>query len=320
MVKLISLLFCCLVGFVGLVNCEYNPNRMYIVTKAYQKLNDELIDKTNSKEPEENFKAARELYALHRKNKGVDKTQLDADELFLAMSTITDENICSDYTNGILKNVANQKRNDRSDDAYGSSRRVDKIYQIYFDKWAEKCGSSYPAILREKLAKMEKSKLKYLDTFFDEAIDKYVIKVDQWSSGKSEVDKLSDMATGFTYVKDVRSLDYIIRKLREIAQTDPNAKSPEDRTIFEEDEKEGWRLFKESKFKQYYAEPCKYYEDQLGTSVFVPSMLMYRKSKKVLYPNDPDFYRAWAKYKFCTTNNDIVSGNRLFRAVAAGEI
>lgn len=69
-----------------------------------------------------------------------------------------------------------------------------------------------------------------------------------------------------------------------------------------------------------YTEPRKYYEGQLRTFVFVPSMLMYRKSRKLLYPNDPGFYRTWAKYKFCTTNTDTDSGNWLFRAVAAGEI
>lgn len=57
-------------GFIWSVSCECNPDRMYIVTKAYQK----LVDRTKSEEPGDNFRVARELHALHRKNKNVDKT------------------------------------------------------------------------------------------------------------------------------------------------------------------------------------------------------------------------------------------------------
>lgn len=302
--SLLLISLCCLVGMAEIVSCEYEPNRDYYVKNTLQELNKHLVDETKSLNPEDNFNVARKLYAKHRKTKKIDKKLLEADELFLALSSINDGNICTPHSNSIILNMSKNLREDRGPMSFPT--RIERIFGSYFDRWMRICAPSLPKVLREKLAIMDRVKLSYLDTFFDEAIALHENMEDEYSRGKSIAFRLMNMASGFTYVKEVRQCDYILRKLKEIAQTDPRAKSEEDRTIFAGDEKEGIMSFKEEKFQDYYVEPCKYFEEQLGNSVFNPAFLAYKVSGRKLFSEDDlDFYRAWIKYKLCSRNTDL---------------
>lgn len=319
MMKITMIIFCCLAGLIGVVSCEYDQNRMYLVPQEMQEFNEILADKVTTTDPEENFKFARDLLAEYGKDKRVDKSKLSAVELFLALSTINDGNICSERTNTIFQNIANNSTPTKAG-PLKCLRRVDRISANYYDRWLKKCVSSYPRILKEILAKMDPVKLMYLDTMFDEAIHSNENKIDKRSEGKSLAFRLMQIATGFTWVKESRSREYVVRKIYEIAQKDPRAKSEEDRKLFTEDQRLGEYVFKESKFFQYYDEPCRYYIQQLGNSVFEPVLLIYRKNKQLLFEDDPEFYRAWAKYYFCQSNKDAIRSDRIMAAVMGGEI
>lgn len=262
-------------------------------------LNNILVDKTSSTDPKQNLDIIRNLVETDSTKKAYDSDSNKAKRILLSLSTLNDENLCTSY--GFLALDYNYKVGGRraklTEGPNVPRRRVDKILKHYVDRHVKECGDVYFRKFEEISQTMDQTMKRRVETFFEEAIEN--ITSDMYKENEGEyVERLFSRANGDIGSVYKAESEYIWRKLKEVAQDDPDGQFA-DKVENEKTGEAELRVDKYEKlFNEYLLKPCEYYREQLGSEVFEPvqfDSIVRHDLKK----DKPEFYKAWINFKLC---------------------
>lgn len=292
--------------FAKIAECTMFDYRGRPIENVFGGLNKYLAERTRSKEPGVNFKIAQDLYDSDSEG---DSKFLLAQRLFLSMKDINDENICnSDSFNALyhvdmaLSQQTKNKLNKRI-----PSGRIQSIYLNLVDKLIKRCYTRYLKTLRNKLQNsMDRERINYVKTFFDQAIDNYMnLRRLEKSSifhlrkqvGKSTIEKLYEIINGDISIEEINNRDYIKKKLQEVSESESDLDVLSRSYKINSNEDNCQVLY-----DKFIGEPCKYYKEELGDEVFEPAEFAHQFLSNLDLKN-PNFYRYWVYYKLCSVIN-----------------
>lgn len=280
---------------------EQDVNQEASFVKEFRDINDRLIGKTHSCDAELNMKFVERIYHEDIDQK-VDQQYryVKAKKLILDLKTLLDKSTC----NAKGHNIAVQnflaldgrvlKKDKRLD--YCLSR-LDNIFAHYLERHAELCRQVYYDSLKDRLEKMDKNKVKSVDYFTGNAIFQLISKKKDENKSKNACQRLVLL----TSVHFNPGPKYILQRLRTLAKGHRDEKAL---TSFK-DIKTSMMMIDGVKFgrlfREFLVEPCRYYEQRLGPDVFKP--VSFEREFHKVDENNPDFYKAWGRYRLCVHFN-----------------
>lgn len=267
----------------------------------FEKLNEFLLAKTDSSEAEVNFNLIFEKYKSDSKRWFVKMSSdsMKAKRLFLAMGQITDENRCTLNSYNILIQIdrATCERSSRGLDPEGVARRIEKILLDSALKQKEQCHDAHLRQFREKLASIDREKVKKVETFLEPTITSLTSDKYEFNISKNRVQRLYAIIGEKSLSNSSKNPINALESLKNLTKDDPNANSILVGINNDAELKE--TLFKNGKlhklYSQYLVEPCRYYIEQLGPEVF-KVVYFENKFKHTLDEENTDFYESWIRY------------------------
>lgn len=268
------------------------------LVRESENLNRLLEEKTSSKEIDDNMKILTDLYKVDKGKifkKDRSKT-LKAESLFLALDSLTNESSCNSKGHEIIYQAHRALEGKPFIDENFSCchRRIDKIFLHYYRQHAYICKDIYPREMRRKLKTMDPLKVRRVNFFADNAISQFT--TDEFVGNRFQplADKLFEIISAETDPRPrfmFKILKFMLKNQPEDGFFDCCYETNSNRPVL--NKKEFKRIFEE-----YLAEPCKYYEEQLGPDIFVP--LSFSRELHEVNSTDPAFYKNWARYRFCS--------------------
>lgn len=266
-----------------------------------RKLNDFLVDRSDSPDPHVNLDIILEELLKDYKNLVYSNSKtIEAKRLILSLKTINEENECSFGSLLILKNNL---------DALGTSirsiitnsglRRIDKILAYYINKHVNKCREVYFTNLDYFLYNdLSSNKLKSVDLLVKTRMVELTSDENPDNKDKTYVERLYHaVTTGISSTFALRTED-IYSAMEGLIKGDLDEKFF--RVV--ENEKTGSHSITEDKFKRlfykYVVEPCNYYRLQLGPNIFEPALFDSRFDHQIR-TDRVDYYEFWLKYRLC---------------------
>lgn len=281
--------------------------------KVVKRLNDFLVDRTPSIDPDENLDLVNELYLIDLKNKVPSVSQNNqVRRLLLALRTLTGENKCNYYSFIVLsKNLQALGTNPKSIIENKNLRRIDKILAHYINQHVDECRSIYSEKFDAVTKNFDAEDARKLDVVLKSKIESAISDQKPDNLDKSRVERLYSAAT--FKIRGAHDFDpeEVYNSLREMSANDPDARY----MVPVENEWRGSLTIRQDKFDQMYskyiAEPCAHFRNEYGPDVFKPMDLDKKYSNKI-QEDRADFYEAWFKFGLCIellhqTRNDVKS-------------
>lgn len=267
--------------------------------KRMQNLNDFLVDRTDSTDPNENFDITLEELILNYKNAVGPSKAIEAKRLFLALSTLNEENECSYYGFLVLdNNLRSMDPSIRSVIRNENLRRIEKILVHFINRHINNCREVYFKRFDEISKNLDPIKMERLNFLLEKPIKHLVSDERQTNQDKTYVERLFDVTTDSVSSQFEVASSHVYDTMIELVKGDADERFV--RKV--ENERTGVPCIRNDKlyklFQKYIAEPCAYYRQQLGPDVFEPALFdgmfdRYVEADRV------DFYESWCKYRFC---------------------
>lgn len=211
----------------------------------------------------------------------------DAGRLFLTLKWLPDEKTCNKVGFKIISDVA------RALQSKPFLRRMGGVFSHYTKQHHTTCSRLYPAMVAEKLAKMDKEKLARLEFVASKSMN-------SCPSSGTEVEGLFSLIKSNNVGPSAQKLEKLfvdlIKAMPADEVKDENLK-PEERHR---------EIFKLTA-KKYLLEPCEHYITNLADDIFDPATaLIHHHVPNVL---ENQYYHSWALYKFCINAYNQISAN-----------
>lgn len=309
-------LLACLISVgVKSVNCGEELADKYDIFRAshisgfhlndeYTKINHLLCDETDSQEPKENFDIMLDYLIIDLKNNlPIKSNTVRAKRLFLALSTINDQNQCSVYSHRLL--AENECAVDRRLSQVGIVlTRVERIILSYINEHANNCFQTYIDRFKNSVANLNEESLKRVEVLFDGYIETYTTKFQadlKPEFTKTPVHRLYNIILDSVATRFAIDKDYIQSSLKLLARNDRGRKF----VGALDDEQFGVKKVNREKFTSLYDQfiliPCKYYISKLGPSIFELARFDSRFHHE-LQVDEVNFYTAWVRYNLCKSS------------------
>lgn len=263
------------------IRLDSDEARFESIQRDFRELDNILGERAKSRDPEHNMEVLEKFMKeseshnfLGMKIKG---RLEDAERLFLSLKQLKDPELCSKRGFQIILLNAKALK------SVPFLRRMGEIFSYYANEHHTICSRLYPAMLAERLAKMDQDKLKRLEVLV-------------WQSMKSNYQSGGTEAEGlFSFIKNNNvgpSYGKLEKVLVNLIKKDiSNDKKPDSKP---EEPYQG--MFKET-LKKYLIEPCEHIMENLADDIFDPATALVHHHKVNVLENQ--FYRSWARYTFC---------------------
>lgn len=268
----------------------------------FYKLNEFLVAKTASADPEKNFNLVLEKYKSDSKRwfKKTSSDSMKAKRLFLAMGQITDQNRCEPRSYNILIQIdrATFDRSHRRLDPEGEVRRVERILLDYALKQKAQCHEAHLKQYMDKLATMEAERVKRVEGFLEPTIERLISEELEYNRSKSLVQRLYGIINEKSSSMSSRNPINILESLKQLTKDDSTAKIIQ-QIDNDADLKEA--LKKDPKVREVYnqniVDPCRYYVNQLEP--IFKTEYFENKFQSSLDEGNPGYYGALTCYHLC---------------------
>lgn len=268
---------------------------------SYENLNRELISRIPSDDFESNIQEIeRMLQTLSPRESSL---TTDDFQLMSALLQLKHDNKCSKFTrdifigNSVKESTHEASLSSNKADSHSSSR-VEKLLGHFCVIHAKDCHDTYETLLNSKLESMEKLMLNFVTFYTDVVLNEHY---EQEEPGKT-IDRLDNFELYeeiitpkelvINEIKDGRIAFDVIRTLEKI-YGDKNFDPVTTPTIEHRISRDAYNIY------QYYlVEPCEYYIEQLGESVFEPATIDAKYYQNIA-DRAQEFYLAWARYSLC---------------------
>lgn len=274
------------------------------LVKEFREINRRLIQRTHSCDPELNMSIVDKIDQEDAKNKSNKYFRfVKSKKLILALRTLINKNTCN--RNGYNLAVENFFALDgkvfkKEKGVDYCLDRLDKVFIHYLERHAEVCRDIYFDAFKRKLETMDKGKLERVNYFTGNAINQLISKKKDENKSKSKEQRLTLLASIYMNPKPM----YIFQRLKTLVKGHRDEKA----LISFRDRKTNMMMVDRSKFErlfdEYLVQPCRYYEEQLGPDIFEP--VSFEREFHKVDENNPDFYKAWGRYRFCVLFNQEV--------------
>lgn len=261
----------------------------------YQKLNEILVNRTKSQDPQVNFEIA--LEELIKDAKAKNKRAADAKKLFLALGTLKDVK-CNSLSNIILRsnyNAGGFKRDLIS--TKKGKRRVDKIYIKVLEQHSKDCQGVYKSRVAGKLAGMDRKLVEYVTIFAEKPTERYLSDEFAPSPHSSLLERLHNIIFGWRAVNFSAKPQDVYNALKVASKGDLDAeylsKIDDERGGSYEIDKEGFKIL----YERYITKPCEYYVEHMKDVFEVAKFEMI--SFPIVVEGAEDMYKAWAEFELC---------------------
>lgn len=268
---------------------------------AYQLLNVQLARRVPNSDPDLNFKAAKELL----QQPGNSNKLSSACELFLSMSQLSDDNMCSPEAINILKqnDLASSERIHKRLDKHLSRTRVEKILLQIAARLAEECPRVYANLLERKLAEFNAERYSLLRELTDAIIWKHVVDINSKTQDVGlTLYKLATQTAAFIEndLTDGNKFYYLVQKIVKSIN--------EDRANFLElidNTGNGIDIFDKDKLKEIYDKyaliPCRDFVETFGVLLERPTITYLASIYNELILDDKlhNFYINMISYNVC---------------------
>lgn len=264
------------------------------------KLNDLLVDSTDSVDPHKNLDIVLDSLNSDYKDKGpIDSPPIRAKRLFLALSTLAGEALCSYYGYVILSKNFHAIDTVRPSliEEGRTSHRIDIVLRNFILEHSKNCRQTYFTKFDELSSNLNETMMRRINLSLSEAMKILASEQDSENKDMSAAEKLFDIATGKMQKLSSKYIFDAVIDSSKSDSVDGSLISSRDMKGLSKKEKES-RLYQA--FHKMLVKPCQYLIDRLGPEVFEP-YLFDLKYAPPLQPAESriDFYEAFIKYKFC---------------------
>lgn len=276
----------------------------YVAEREVERLNNYLIDNTDSNDAEENLDLILEQLILDYKNKlDPHGDRIKIKRLLMALTTIKGENSCNYYSYLILGQALDATKC-RFRLLNGRRKRIDKVVGHYIYKHANNCLPIYLKNYDNLSKNLDEILMKRLDALLGPTIQNLILYYgNPHIKGDTYEERLKHMASERVGRTFDMSSKYIYDIMMELTKDDPNKKLLE---IFE-DERTGRLVIREDKLaellEEYIIKPCRYFREYYQRDIFKPllqdNIFVHTQTDRI------DFYEAWFKYDLCSNVLDI---------------
>lgn len=271
----------------------------YVKKYELDKLNNFLIDKTDSVDAQENLDIILEQLILDYKNKvAFNNDAVKIKRLMLALMTIKGQDDECIYGHKILKTVLNATNSRyRLLEKGGAMKRIDKIVKFCIDGHTNHCTPTYlknfDTISKELDGLMvERVNLLLRDTI--RLLTSGELRKIEGDNYKEKLQFITEHKIGI--LLEITS-ESIYNTMQELAKDDPDKKFL---NIAENERTGDFGIIKNKfgkLFDKYVAQPCNYFREQLLQDVFAP--VTFDNIFTRIETNRVDFYEAWLKFDLC---------------------
>lgn len=265
-----------------------------------QKLNEFMIEKTDSADPDVNLDIVqKELDFQLKKKVPFGDLSIQAKRLILALRTLNGENECNEYGYLILRNNLDAIYSPtRAILRNEGARRIDKILAHYINRHVKNCREQYFKRFDQiYYSSLDEVLLHRLDVFLDKAVKTITSDENERNAGKSYAQRLFDEAErGFltSYIKPSYMYNVMVESVKGHEEEKYMKKV--------ENEKTGYPAINRKVFDRVFyetiAEPCKRLRALVGPDVFQP-LLFDGFYHHQVQEERTDFYEALLKYELC---------------------
>lgn len=267
---------------------DYDEATFENLQKDFKKLDNILGERAKSRDPEHNMEVLEKFMKeseshnfLGMKIKG--KLE-DAERLFLSLKQLKDPKMCSKSGFEIISLNAKALK------SVPFLRRTGEIFSYYANEHHTICSRLYPAMLAERLAKMDQDKLKRLEILVKQSMNY------NYQSSGTEAEGLFSLIKNNNVGPSYKQLEKVLVNLiKEIS----NDKEPDSKP-----EQPYQGMFKET-LKKYLIEPCEHIMENLADDIFDPATALINFHKVNVLENQ--FYRSWTRYTFCINAYNQIS-------------
>lgn len=281
--------------------------------RQYNRINDYLVDATNSTSYEVNMRLAREWLQRER-DSGVNlfknKATVEALEQFTALTSI--EGKCDRYSYAIVwrnDQATGGEAHKRSSKISQSPRRIITLVHYASLSHAIGCHHVYPENFRQIRQKADLQTLDKVETFLNAIINDHLGSKNSLASlFNNKIDVSIDATRIVSGIKSIKG-----KKAAQLAYhtIQGHSVNDENRVYLRKvvDEKKGARIVNQEKVRElvkaYLVEPCKYYLETFGPDVYIPAMYEARMLEPVDRYSSLEgelldgFIYGWIRYRLC---------------------
>lgn len=270
------------------------------LVKEFREINRKLIQRTHSCDPELNMNIIDKIDQDSKDKSNKYFRFVKSKKLILALRTLINKNTCNriGYELAVENFFAlDGKVFKKEKDVDYCLGRLDNIFVHYLERHANVCRDIYFHTFERKLESMDKGKLERVNYFAGNAINQLISKKKDENKLKSIGQRLMLLTSVYMNPKPM----YIFQRLKALVKGHRDEKA----LTGSRDRKTNMMMVDRSKFErlfdEYLVQPCRYYEDQLGPDVFEP--VSFEREFHKVDENNPDFYKAWGRYRFCLLFN-----------------
>lgn len=268
----------------------------------FGKINDLLVERTKSEDPDTNLDIVLEQLLLDYKNKlPTNSRPVQAKRLILSLTTLNKENECSQYGCLIIsKNLDAMQTKVSSIKNGDKMRRIDEILAHYIKRHVDNCKRVYLKNFDLISTSLDKEEVKRVDKLLDNAIGSLTSDENFKNKDTNYVERLYFLASKEAIQTNGLEPSYIHDSMKDSAKADPNNEFSQ---LLGDGQRGLLRVRSEKLFDKLYNEyivkPCEYFRQKLGPNVFKPISFDIKFDQHQIQYNRVDFYEAWLKYQLC---------------------
>lgn len=268
----------------------------------FGKINDLLVERTKSVDPDTNLDIVLEQLLLDYKSKlPTNSRPIQAKRLFLSLSTLNKENECSRYGYLIIsKNLDAMQTKVSSIKNGDKMRRIDEILAHHIRRHIDDCKRVYLKNFDVILKSLDKDEVNRVDKLLDKAIGSLTSDENFKDKDTNYVERLYSLASKEGGQTNGLEPSYIHDCIRDSAKADPNNEFSQ---LLGDGQRGLLRVRSEKLFDKLYSEyivkPCEYFRQKLGPNVFKPIAFDIKFGQHQIQFNRVDFYETWLKYQLC---------------------
>lgn len=268
--------------------------------ESYENLNLEL-SRIPSDDYESNIQEIERL--LETSSPRESSLTTDDFQLMSALLELKNDKKCSKFTRDIfiensIKELTHEASLLSNKIDIQSSSRVEKLLGHFCEMHAKACHDTYETLLNSKIQSMNKLMLNFVLFYTDVVLNEHYEfeepgkTIDRLDNHELYEEIITPKELVINEIKDGRIAFDVIRTLEKIygdKKFDPII-SP---TIEHKISRDAYNIY-----EHYLVEPCEYYIEQLGESVFEPATLDAKYYHNIA-DRAHEFYLAWARYSLC---------------------
>lgn len=263
------------------------------------KLNEFMIDKTDSTDPNVNLDIVeKEFDSQLEKKVPFDDLSVQAKRLLLALRTLEGKDECNHYSYLILKNNQRAiKSPARAIKRNEGARRIDKVLAHYINKHIKNCRDQYFQRYDQIYSALDKTLLHRIDVLLNDAVKTITSDENERNAGKSYAKRLFYGARHgllTSYVRPSYMYNVMVNSVKGSEEEKYMKKVENERTGYPALNLEVFgRVFRET-----VTQPCYKFRSLVGPDVFLPLLFdgLYHHE---VQEERTDFYEALLKFQLC---------------------